>query len=206
MIRRFTLVLSFLLLCLPLWVNAAGNDKARQIFENCLKQIENPSGVSMDYELKITSLFTQTGHAIIKGNKTLTETKNGKVWFNGTTGWWLNLKKNEVDVFDNSYKKHISLSKQLDIIKTNCTFTLEREDATNYFIRLKVKKGSSDINECTALIDKKTYAPSQLRFKWKVFWFTVNISKLKLGNYPDTIFTFNRKDYPQVKFFDKRKK
>lgn len=186
--------------------HADNNTQAQKIFERCLKIIENPTGVSMDYELKITRLFTQNGRAIIKGSKTLTETKNGKVWFNGTTGWWMNLKKKEVDIFDSSYKKHISLSKQLNVIKTNCVYTLESEDATDYFVRLKVKKGTSDITECTALIDKKSYAPKQLRFKWKIFWFAINISNVKTGNYSDAIFTFNAKDYPNVKLIDKRKK
>lgn len=180
--------------------------QAKIIFERCLKQIEHPGGCSMDYELKIMRLFTQTGHAIIKGSKTLTETKNGKVWFNGTTGWWLDLKDKEIDIFDSSYKKHISLSKQLNVIKTNCVYSLEQGDAHNYFIRLKVKRGTSDIAECTALVDKKTYAPTQLRFKWKIFWFTVNISNVKTGNYSDNIFTCNTKAYPQMKIRDKRKR
>jgi len=187
-------------------VHADNSAKAKKIFEQCLKLIENPTGVSMDYELRVTSLFTQEGHATIKGNKTLTETKNGKVWFNGKIGWWLNMKKQKVDIFDQTYKKHISLSKQLHVIKTNCVYDLESEDATDYYIRMKVRKGTSDITECTALVDKKSLSPKQLRFKWKIFWFTINLSNVKTGDFSDSIFTFNAKNYPNVKIYDKRKK
>ncbi|MBQ8099584.1 MAG: hypothetical protein IJ244_08710 [Bacteroidaceae bacterium] len=201
---RLSVVLALLLGSLSQRAQAQNEVQARRVFERTLALVENKGGARMDYELKVTRLFTQTGKATIKNGKSLTETKNGKVWFNGKTGWWMDLKKGTVTLFSPNYKRHISMTKQLETARNGSSYTLtEQEDG--YLVKIKTARHSADIRECVALIDKKTFAPKQLKFKWKIFWFTIDIWNFHTGDYPDTLFSFPEKDYPNLKIIDKRK-
>jgi outer membrane lipoprotein-sorting protein len=205
-LRMKKALLSLLLLSVSAFSFAARQSNsaiAKQILDKTLKLVQNPGGVEMNYNLKITFLYSQSGAAIIKGGKTLTSTKKTKVWFNGVTGWWLERKDNTVTVFDSKYKKHIGLGKQEYIAEHGCTYEVTNEKR-GYLLRLRTKDPNLSIHEATILVDRNTYAPLQLRFKWKIFWIAVDISNFRVGNFNDNIFEFNYKAYPGVKIVDKR--
>ena len=191
-------------LILPFAVQVKSEVIAKQILDRTLQLIQNPGGAQMDYELKITQLFTQSGHAIIKGSQTLTRTKKAIVWFNGKTGWWYEPKKDLVTIFGPSDKRHIGMGQQIEIAKTGCTYALE-SDPRGFLLRLRTINKDVSIREATILVNKSTFAPMELRFKWKIFWFSIEITNFSLGNYEDEMFTFNPKNYPNVKIVDKRK-
>ena len=55
-----------------------------------------------------------------------------------------------------------------------------------------------------AVVNKKTYAPINLKIKVAFFWAHINISDFKSGSINDAIFKFPQKQYANYEYIDKR--
>ena len=189
---------------MPLSLSASNEDDARRILFKALDLFQSASGAMMDYEIKLTRLFTQTGSVTLKGEKTYNYTKKSIIWSDGTTTWKLEPSKKTVTVFSTAHMKRKPLGSQISSVRHNCHYSY-RQETGGYLVNIKSDDSKADIKEATVLINRRTFVPSQFRMKVGFVWVTVNISNFRTGNVSDAVFRFNPKNYPGCKLVDKRK-
>ena len=71
-------------------------------------------------------------------------------------------------------------------------------------MHLKATDKKRSIQEMYVTVNKKTYAPSQVKMRQGTKWTTIHISQLKKANIPNATFTFPAKDYPNAEVVDLR--
>ncbi len=188
----------------PFSLQAANEDEARRVLFKALDLFQNANGATMDYQMKLTRFFTQTGSVTLKGEKTYNNTKKATIWSDGTTTWKLEPSKKTVTVFATAHMKRKPLGSQINSVRHNCHYSLQ-QDAKNYHVHIKSNDSKADIKEAIVQIDRRTFIPSQFRMKVGIVWVTVDIFNFHIGNVPDALFRFNSHAFPGYRIIDKRK-
>ena len=199
---KFVTLLCVLSLLCNLHTNAQNEALARKVMNRALALVENKGGAKLDYEIKVTRLYTQRGTTWYKGNKSLLQAKKYTLWFDGKTVWSYNHKSSEVTVSNAKQANRRGLSDMFSYTRRAALSLTEEPDM--YRIRIVSSERNSPAHEAIALIDKKTYHPVQLRLRKGIVWITINIANFETGNWPDDMFQFNPKKYPKAKVIDKR--
>ena len=60
------------------------------------------------------------------------------------------------------------------------------------------------IQEMYVTVNAKTSVPSQIKMKHSGKWYTINVTGFSAKNQPNSMFTFNSKDYPSAEIIDLR--
>jgi outer membrane lipoprotein-sorting protein len=205
--RKYSLYKAVALFCAfllftPLFLNAQNEALARKVMDRALALVEHSGGAKLDYEIKVTRLYTQRGTIWYKGNKSLLKAKKSTLWFDGKTVWSYNHKASEVTVSNAKQANRRGLSEMFSYTR-RAQLSLT-EEPTMYRIRITSSDHNAPAHEAIALIDKKTFHPVQLRMRKSIVWITINIANFETGNWSDDMFQFNPKKYPKLKVIDKR--
>ena len=199
-----TSIVMLMAMLVPYSLQAGEEDTARRILFKALDLFQNPKGATMDYEIKLTRFFTQTGSVTLKGEKTYNNTKKSTLWSDGTTTWKLEPGKKTVTVFTTKHMKRRPLGSQLNSVRHNSRYSMS-QDAQYYHVHIKSNDSKADIKEAEVQIDRNTFIPSQFRMKAGFVWVTVDIHNFHIKNVPDALFHFNPHAFPGYKLIDKRK-
>lgn len=193
-----------LIFCLT-WVSASpaqSEADARRVLNRAFSIVENPTGVKMDYQIKVKYFFNQSGTSISKGNKSCVRTKKGILWFDGNTVWTLDRASNVVTINTPEQVKRKGLTTQFAFAKT-ARLSMKTEK-NRYRIKMKNTDRNADFKEGVVFINRKTYEPTLLRVKKGLIWVNIYISNIKTGNFADSNFTFDHSKYPSARIEDKR--
>lgn len=178
---------------------------AKQVLDKTASVIGNKTGASAAFVISNTHMGKSSGSIYIKGNKFFAKIPAGKVWYNGKTQWTYITDNEEVNVTTPTKEQQQTINPMsfIYMYKKGYKATLNQK-GNNYIVSMIGENTKKGFGEMIILIDKKTFVPNRIKMRQGDTWTEIAISKFKKGNYPDSMFQFNSKDYPQAEIIDLR--
>lgn len=127
------------------------------------------------------------------------------VWYNGKTQWTYIAANEEVNVTSPTKEQQQAINPMtfVYLYKKGYKATLNQK-GNEYIVSMIGSNNKKNIGEMIILIDKKTFAPTKIKMRQGDTWTDIVIRNFKQGNYPDSMFQFNAKDFPQAEIIDLR--
>lgn len=146
-----------------------------------------------------------SGTIAVKGGKFNARTPQAIVWFNGKTQWTYMKKNNEVNISTPTQAQQQMMNPYtfINVYKTGYKMSSAKAGAS-YEVHLVAQNQKRSIQEMYVTVNSKTYVPSRVKMKHNGRWYTVTISNFSAKKQPDSLFTFNSKDYPSAEVIDLR--
>ena len=190
---------------------------AERIFEEAAKAYEQSNGIAVSFTMNIQSerqgiSESFEGTIQMKGDKFVLITPDTRTWYDGKTQWTYVIPTNEVNLTTPTGDdlQFVNPMLLLRTYKTgfNLVYIGESTAETGrmaYDVQLTAK-GNSDIEKMDVQIEKTTSLPVRMTvFMKNGMRNFIRISKMQTGvNQPDSFFTFNPADYPDVVEIDLR--
>ena len=179
--------------------------QARAILDKTSKVIGHKSGVSASFTLNNPTTGNVSGTIAVKGGKFNARTPQAIVWFNGKTQWTYMKKNNEVNISTptQAHQQMMNPYTFINVYKTGYKMSSAKAGAS-YEVHLVAQNQKRSIQEMYVTVNSKTYVPSRVKMKHNGRWYTVTISNFSAKKQPDSLFTFNSKDYPSAEVIDLR--
>ena len=179
--------------------------QARAILDKTSKVIGHKSGVSAAFTLNNPTTGNVSGTIAVKGGKFNARTPQAIVWFNGKTQWTYMKKNNEVNISTPTQAQQQMMNPYtfINVYKTGYKMSSAKAGAS-YEVHLVAQNQKRSIQEMYVTVNSKTYVPSRVKMKHNGRWYTVTISNFSAKKQPDSLFTFNSKDYPSAEVIDLR--
>lgn len=194
------------LCAIPTQSYAQANAKqARAIMDKTARVISKPGGISASFTMAHPTNGKISGTIAVKGNKFHAKTSAATVWFNGKTQWTYMKKTQEVNVTTPTQAQQMSMNPYtfINLYKTGYNMTLT-QNAQSYEVHLTAQNKKRTVQELYISINKKSYVPSRIKMRQNSTWSTITVSNFKAKNQPNSVFTFNQKDFPQAEVIDLR--
>lgn len=199
--KKIILLLSILSFNLSLCVAQS----AREVLDKCAEVVSHKDGVKASFRMESARYGAMSGTISLKGRMFCAMTDMATMWFDGKTQWTYLKQNDEVSVttpteaqlqainpynFINMYKNGFKLS-----MTTN---------GSVYNVHLTAEDSKKKIKELFITVDKKSYAPTEVKMLQDTKWTTFTISNLQKVQLNDEIFRFNSKDFPTAEVIDLR--
>ena len=193
------------LLAVAVCTSAQTNKQAMDVLNKTAQVIGHKGGASANFTFSNAKLGTTSGSIAIKGNKFNAHTPLATVWFNGKTQWTYMKKNNEVNISTPTQAQQQMMNPYtfINVYKTGYNMSSAKAGA-NYEVHLVAQNQKRSIQEMYVTVNSKTYVPSRVKMKHNGRWYTVTISNFSAKKQPDSLFTFNSKDYPSAEVIDLR--
>ena len=179
--------------------------QARAILDKTSKVIGHKSGVSASFTLNNPTTGNVSGTIAVKGGKFNARTPQAIVWFNGKTQWTYMKKNNEVNISTPTQAQQQMMNPYtfINVYKTGYKMSSAKAGAS-YEVHLVAQNQKRSIQEMYVTVNSKAYVPSRVKMKHNGRWYTVTISNFSAKKQPDSLFTFNSKDYPSAEVIELR--
>lgn len=199
------LSICLLLMMAGLTSGAQNATLARKVLDKTAAVVGSKNGASADFSLISKKYGSVTGAIAIKGNMFHATTPEAIVWYNGKTQWSYMKKTNEVNVNNPTEAQQMRMNpyKFITMYKTGYNIGIT-DKGDSYWVHLIAQNKSKTVQELYIRINKKSYRPSQIRMWQDSDWTDISISNFKTKKLPDSLFTFNAKDYPTAEVIDLR--
>ena len=193
------------LLAVAVCTSAQTNKQAMDVLNKTAQVIGHKGGASANFTFSNAKLGTTSGSIAIKGNKFNAHTPMATVWFNGKTQWTYMKKNNEVNISTPTQAQQQMMNPYtfINVYKTGYKMSSAKAGAS-YEVHLVAQNQKRSIQEMYVTVNSKTYVPSRVKMKHNGRWYTVTISNFSAKKQPDSLFTFNSKDYPSAEVIDLR--
>lgn len=205
------LLLAFWVVCLALPVMAQQSD-AKDILDRTADAFRKAGGVKISFTIRAPEGESK-GVIRLKGDKFLIETDGITTWFDGNTQWTYLASSNEVNISSPSPEELQSINPYAWLSLYNQGYSLKLSktgnvsDANTYKIVMAATKRNQDIQCLILYIEKGSYRPMKLSMvqKGSKDAIVVFINSYQTGeNYPDSLFVFDKKNYPTAELIDLR--
>jgi outer membrane lipoprotein-sorting protein len=195
------IVLAMLLLLMSVLTYA---QTATQVLDKAAAVLSVKSGVKADFKATMAQ-GTISGTIAVKGNKFMATTQHTKVWFDGKTQWTYLSKNDEVNVSNPKDSELQSLNPYnfITLYRQGYKSTMNK-NSTSYVVHLTATSKNKPVQEMFITVNKKTYAPSQVKMLQGKKWVTFDVSNLKQVKLADSFFRFNAKDFSTAEVIDLR--
>lgn len=188
--------------------------QSKEILDKTYNIYTQSKGVGFDFNVKTSngkSTSSQKGNVMAKGNKFRVTMPGMSTWFDGKTQWVLLRDNNEVNVSTPSQAEIASISpialmsmyKSGYNLKNPVSKIVSRKAAWSIELT-PVKKG--DFSKIIVAVDKKSYQLLQINgYQQNGVTNTINVvSYNDKNNFDDAIFSFSKRNYPNVEVIDLR--
>lgn len=176
---------------------------ARQVFNKAYELVFGQQGCSLKYDVNLIGLYRTNGAIWYKGQKSKFIESRYLAWNDGKSYFLVDTKKKTVTAHKAVSDKKDKYSSNFKFSPEDYNYSLE-STKEGYLITLKLKQGRKGMKLVKAVVNKKTYAPINLKIKVAFFWAHINISDFKSGSINDAIFKFPQKQYANYEYIDKR--
>ncbi len=195
------MVLAVVALC----TSAQNATQARKILDQTAKTLAAGGGVSANFRVSGSKLSAQSGTIAIKGNRFYARTGAAVVWFNGKTQWSYLKSTNEVNVTTPTEAQRMKMNPYTFITMYKNGYTLGvTPQGGSYRVHMKAQNAARSVQEVYLTVSKTTHVPSMIKMREGSKWTTISISNFRSKRLPDTMFSFNAKDYPTAEVIDLR--
>ena len=185
-------------------VNAQNAQQARATLDKVAKVVGHSGGASASFTMT-NATGTTSGTIAIKGNKFHARTAQAIIWYNGKTQWTYMKKNDEVNVSTPTQAQQQLMNPYafINIYKSGYTASMKVSGNTQK-VHLVAQNKSRSIQELYISVDKRTYVPTSVKMKHGNKWSSITIKNFSTKNLPNSMFTFNSKDYPSAEVIDLR--
>lgn len=187
-------------------VNAQNNAaQAKAILDKTTKIIGRAGGIRASFTMSHPTTGKVSGTIAVKGNKYNARTPQATVWFNGKTQWTYMKNNNEVNISTPSAAQQQMMNPYtfVNIYKSGYKLATKASGVNNV-VHLVAQSGKQSIQEMYITVNAKTSLPSQIKMKHKGKWYNITVGNFSTKNLPNSLFTFNSKDYPSAEVIDLR--
>ena len=138
--------------------------QARKVLDKTASIVGRKGGASASFKISSAKIGSTQGTIYVKGNKFHARTPQAIVWFNGKTQWTYMKSTDEVNVSNPTEAQQVAMNPYnfINIYKQGYTLSM-KADATNYNVRMVAQNKNRSVQEMYITINKKTYAPTQVR-------------------------------------------
>ena len=193
------------LLATAVCTSAQTKKQAMNVLDKTAQVIGHKGGASANFNFSNAKMGTTSGSIAIKGNKFKANTPIATVWFNGKTQWTYFKKTQEVNITTPTQAQQMTMNPYtfINIYKTGYNMTLT-QNAQTFEVHLTAQNKTHTVQELYVSINKKSYVPTRIKMRQNNTWNTITVSNFKAKNHPNSLFTFNSKDFPQAEVIDLR--
>ena len=194
-----------LLMAMTISLHAQNAATARKILGRTAAVISSKGGATANFTITGTKTGTVNGSLAIKGRMFHAVTPQSIIWYNGKTQWTYLKATEEVNVSTPNEAKQMSMNPYRFINMYQSGYNLSMTDkGKGYWVHLTAQNKQRSVQEVYILINKKNYHPSTIKMRHGNSWSTITVKNLKTGKLPNSLFTFNAKDYPHAEVVDLR--
>ncbi|MCI5876240.1 MAG: LolA-like putative outer membrane lipoprotein chaperone [Prevotella sp.] len=194
-----------LLMAMTISLHAQNAATARKILGRTAAVISSKGGATANFTITGTKTGTVNGSLAIKGRMFHAVTPQSIIWYNGKTQWTYLKANEEVNVSTPNEAKQMSMNPYRFINMYQSGYNLSMTDkGKGYWVHLTAQNKQRSVQEVYILINKKNYHPSTIKMRHGNSWSTITVKNLKTGKLPNSLFTFNAKDYPHAEVVDLR--
>lgn len=179
--------------------------QARALLDRTAKIVGRAGGISASFSMQHPTNGNISGSIAVKGNKFNARTSQAVVWYNGKTQWTYLKKNDEVNVSTPTLAQQQMMNPYtfVNIYKHGYNMSAKKSGSSSE-VHLTAQNKKQGIQEMYITVSNKTAMPSKIKMKHSGKWYTVSIGSISTKNLPNSMFTFNSKDYPSAEVIDLR--
>ncbi len=182
----------------------AQNNDAKSFLDRVAANFRQAGGVEIRFTVHAPEGDSE-GQIRLKGEKFLLETEGMKTWFDGRIQWTYLEANDEVNISEPTAEELQSINPYawLSLYQSGYTLQMASEDR----VVMTAADSQRDLQRLELQVEPRTERPSSLRMRWRgnAEDAVVHIRHYVTGkDYPDTLFTFDRKAYPTAEMIDLR--
>lgn len=178
---------------------------AHNILDKTAALMGNKGGASANFSIAGAGVEAVSGTIFIKGNCFHARTGQAMVWYNGKSQWTYLKSTNEVNITTPIDARRMRMNPYsfITIYKKGYAMSATTKGA-NHQVHLKAQNKQQPVQEVYLTVNKTTYKPSMIKIREGNKWFTITISGFQTKTLPNSMFSFNHKDFPSAEVIDLR--
>ncbi|MBR5653482.1 MAG: outer-membrane lipoprotein carrier protein LolA [Prevotella sp.] len=178
--------------------------KAKEILDKTAANLNSQGGAQADFTLSSDGVGSISGTIFIKGKKFHATTPKASIWFDGKTQWTYMKSSDEVNVStpNESQQAQMNPYKFITLYKNGYRLGV-KEQGNVWEVHLTALNRGRSIQEMYVYVSK-SYLPTKVRLLEDRKWSEISIRNFKNSPQPDSMFTFNAKDFPEAEVIDLR--
>jgi len=186
-------------------VTTCWSQDATAVLDKCASVVSAKEGVKASFVMESAQYGNAQGTISVKGKMFHASTEVAAMWFDGKTQWTYLNSNNEVNVTTptEAQLQAINPYNFIHLYKSGFKSTMTSAN-TSYNVHLTAEDAKRRIQEVFITVDKKSYAPTEVKLRQGTKWTTFRISDFQKASLADNEFRFNSKDYPNAEVIDLR--
>jgi outer membrane lipoprotein-sorting protein len=199
------LIITLLFIICHLTIGSVAAQSAKSVLDKCAATVSAKDGVQASFQMKSTKMGETSGTIAVKGKMFHASTSVATMWFDGKTQWTYLKSNDEVSVTTptEAQLQVINPYNFINMYKKGFKYTMTKS-ASAYIVHLTSTDKKRKVQEMFITIDKKSYAPTEVKLLQGTQWTNFTITNLKKAKLDDSMFRFNSKDFPQAEVIDLR--
>ena len=203
--KYLLIILTFFVGLLPA---TAQENEAKVLLDHIAEKFSRSNGVSIIYSIRPEGEYSY-GLIKLKGEKFFLKSPGMTTWFDGRTQWTYLEANDEVNISEPTSEELQSFSPfvWIGLYKQGYTLQLEPSGKRASVIVMKAVDPDTDLQQVRLYVEHIELFPIEIRMRRKDSSedILIKVKGCKMDeNYPDSIFVFNKKDYPTAEVIDLR--
>lgn len=198
----FTLLISVLIL--PCF--AQKDAQAKKILDQTSATFTKAGGIKATFSIKAGGSQAR-GVIQLKNSKFVLNTNDATTWFDGKTQWSYLKHSEEVNISNPSEDELQSMNPYtlLGIYKKGFNYQFNGSVGNNYKITLIPENKKHSISRIVLLISKKNYQPQHITLEQGKTRSEISVISFQTNqSFSESLFKFNKKNYPHAEIIDLR--
>ena len=214
--RKYIFSVLIALLSLPV-IAQQQQSQAKAVLEKTAEAFKKASGVRADFTLKALNdgrlEGRENGVIQLKGEKFMLKTSETTTWFDGKTQWSYMVRNDEVNVSTPTQEELQQINPYTFLYMYQKGFSYKLGTMKTFRgkaiweVVLTAKDKAQDLERITLYVTKERYEPLYILLQQRAHPTrnAITVTGYQTGQkYADTLFTFDRKQYPSAEIIDLR--
>ena len=214
--RKYIFSVLIALLSLPV-IAQQQQSQAKAVLEKTAEAFKKAGGVRADFTLKAVNdghlEGRENGIIQLKGEKFMLKTSETTTWFDGKTQWSYMVRNDEVNVSNPTQEELQQINPYTFLYMYQKGFSYKLGTMKTFHgkaiwvVVLTAKDKAQDLERITLYVTKEGYEPLYILLQQRAHPTrnAITVTSYQTGQkYADTLFTFDRKQYPSAEIIDLR--
>ena len=214
--RKYIFSVLIALLSLPV-IAQQQQSQAKAVLEKTAEAFKKAGGVRADFTLKALNdgrlEGRENGVIQLKGEKFMLKTSETTTWFDGKTQWSYMVRNDEVNVSTPTQEELQQINPYTFLYMYQKGFSYKLGTMKTFHgkaiweVVLTAKDKAQDLERITLYVTKEGYEPLYILLQQRAHPTrnAITVTSYQTGQkYADTLFTFDRKQYPSAELIDLR--
>ena len=214
--KKYIFSVLIALLSLPV-IAQQQQSQAKAVLEKTAEAFKKAGGVRADFTLKAVNdgrlEGRENGIIQLKGEKFMLKTSETTTWFDGKTQWSYMVRNDEVNVSNPTQEELQQINPYTFLYMYQKGFSYKLGTMKTFHgkaiwvVVLTAKDKAQDLERITLYVTKEGYEPLYILLQQRAHPTrnAITVTSYQTGQkYADTLFTFDRKQYPSAEIIDLR--